>query len=69
MGTQMMTNTNARFIIPPKDWAIALADAVSHCADGDVIVVRNPPMLALGMIAQKRMCPDKTINWEIDKDD
>lgn len=57
-----------RYEIPPENWTTALADAVKASRDGDVIVCRSEDMVRLAKRAVSRMCPDRTITFEVSDD-
>lgn len=52
-------------MIPKAGWPTALANTIDQCEDGDTIIVHTEAMLELGQIAQARMCPEKSIAFEI----
>jgi hypothetical protein len=53
-----------RHEIPKKNWHMQLADVIKRAADGDTIVGTST-MIELAQRAQKRMCPAKTLTWEV----
>lgn len=52
--------------IPRTNWTMALADAIRDACDGDVIVVHNDDMRELGERAKGRMCPNKTLTFQVE---
>jgi hypothetical protein len=57
--------TRMRHEIPRMNWMTHLADAIRAAADGDTIVCRTADAVELAKQAHGRMCPNKTILWEI----
>lgn len=60
-----MNRKPIRYLIPNANWHTALSDTIKKCGDGDVIIARTESMLEIGIRAHRRMCPGKTIRWEI----
>ena len=52
--------------IPRSNWPTALAEAIENADDGDTIVCHNEDMAQLAERARQRMCPKKTLMFEID---
>lgn len=55
--------------LPVANWTTALADLIRDCADGDTIAVSNEDQKELGERAKARMCPGKSIAFEIETSD
>ncbi len=51
--------------IPHTNWTTHLADAIEEAADGDTIVCHNEGMKGLAESALPRVCPGKTILFEV----
>ena len=54
-----------RHIISTTDWTTSLADAIEVANNGDTIVCHNDAMVELGKRARSRMCPNKTLTFEL----
>lgn len=64
-----MQDSSATHYVPQGNWHMALADAIEQCQDGDTIVVHNHSMKELAERAHARMCPDKSIVFQIKEAD
>ena len=56
-------------VIPKANWHMALAAAIEHAPDGEIIHVRTKSQAELGKRAHARMCPNKTLTFEFEVDD
>jgi hypothetical protein len=57
-----------KYNVPSADWLQKLADYIELAKDGDIIVVESDAAKELGERALKRMCPNKTITFEVSHD-
>lgn len=57
-----------RHKLPLVDWMTALVEAVQESEDGDTIICSNVNVRELAERARKRMCPSKTLVYEVEED-
>lgn len=54
--------------IEKANWITSLADAIETTKDGDTIIVHTIAMKELAIRIKDRMCPDKKIQIEVNRE-